>query len=316
MKIILPLLLAFSISLGLKAQQNVSNGFLSNNFSTKTSKDLSSFGQVKKKLNNIPDSIKSFIDSLLKRKKESINLPWFGIAGAGNLNEETFKTTNSSLKATLYARPLQYRNKALTIYASYNVNASNNDSILFSTLLFPEVGKNSFLGTIDWRTYYSRNSDSTKKRWHTLGPFLEFSHKNIQTDSSEDGQKLYFSTLNYTAGLKYTFNFWKKRADSSSNDTELSFSTTAYLSYLNIPDEDLKDYQAILARGQKGTKPEDIKENIFSWGVKIEFQVNSFGLFADFRSLIGGDKKFPLRELKGFHSNIGVTINTDFIHFK
>jgi hypothetical protein len=319
-KIIALLILSLSMVCS-KAQQNVSNNFLSKDFKSNSRADSINNLLQKKYLDQLPDSIrKAFLAIKQNEATKStdafeIDLPWFGIEGSGSLNEETFKTTNGSLKATLYARPVQYKNKAVTIYASYNVNASNNDSILFGTLIFPEVGKNSFLGTIEWRSFWSKFNTDDKKRGHSLAGFLEFSHKNIKTDSSIDGQKLHFSTLNYTTGVKYTFSFWKKGADSTSNNSELSFSTTPYLSYLNIPDEDKADYQAILARGQK-VQPSEINENIFSWGIKIEFQVNSFGIFADFRSVIGNEKKFPIRELKGFHSNIGFTLNTEFLHFK
>jgi hypothetical protein len=248
------------------------------------------------------------------RIKNPIDLPVFGLYGASNLNEETFKNLNASGKASLYFRPLVYRNKALTIYTSYNINASNNDSILYSTLIFPEVGQNSFLGTLDWTSYWTSEAKTKNgQNGHSFGAYIEFSHKNIKTDSSKGGSSLYFSTLNYTFGLKYSFNIFREKKDENSENTEANFFASLYLSALNIPDEDINDYRAILSKG-KSFSPASLTDNFKTFGIKIGAQIKSFGVFADFRNVFGSNEKIPLRELKGFHSNIGFTLTPEIFH--
>ncbi len=277
-------------------QQNLSNYFLSasNDFSTESLKALHS------------DDRKS------QRKQLALKLPFAGLAGASNLNEETFKNLNASGKASFYFRPVIYRNKALTVFASYNINATNNDSILYSTLIFPEIGKNSFLGTIEWRTYWS--TPTLKGSYgHSLAPFFEFSHKNIRADSSEKNKPLSFATLNYTAGIKYTFNVFKKGEDENDTGTEASLFISAYLSSLNIPDEDIDSYRAVLSKGQS-IDPATLTDDFRSIGIKIGGQFKSFGIFADFRAVLGKESKIPLKDLRGFHSNIGLLINAEIFH--
>lgn len=307
------LLICIGISMYSSGQQNISNNFLANdeNFST----DL--YQGLKK---NVRDAVgkankKTQRDALSGYKRDnsnSIKLPVAGLYGASNLNEESFKSLNASGKASFYFRPMTYRNKAVTVYTSYNINASNNDSILYSTLIFPEVGKNSFLGTVEWTSFWSR-STLKGKVGHTLAPFFEFSHKNIRTDSSEKGKPLSFATLNYTTGIKYTFNVLKTAADEDEKDTEASLSLSAYLSYLNIPDEDIEPYRAILSKG-KIFDPVTLDDSFWSLGLKIGGQFKSFGIFADFRAVLGKESKLPLTELRGFHSNIGLIINTEIFH--
>jgi hypothetical protein len=232
------------------SQQNISNSFLGSteNFSTeyymglKKAKRDASTATMKK------GERKTLVD-FKKNDANSIKLPVAGLFGASNLNEESFKSLNASGKASFYFRPAVYRNKALTIYASYNINATNNDSILYSTLIFPEVGTNSFLGTVEWRSFWS-TSTVKGKSGHSIAPFFEFSHKNIRTDSIDKGKAISFATLNYTVGFKYTFNVFRNAEDEKENGTEASLFASAYLSFLNIPDEDIDNYRAILSKGQ------------------------------------------------------------------
>src|SRR5687767_7672150 len=80
--------------------------------------------------------------------------------GIGNLNTETLNKVNSSGKIAVSIIPFfnNTNNRYWEIYLSFNKNASNNDSILASTLLFPEVGNHSFLATVR-RVYPVRGSD-------------------------------------------------------------------------------------------------------------------------------------------------------------
>ena len=61
-----------------------------------------------------------------------------------------FSSLNSSGKASFLFLPLHNDSNSLRINMSVNKNATNNDSLLASTLLFPEIGNHSFLGTVEY----------------------------------------------------------------------------------------------------------------------------------------------------------------------
>jgi hypothetical protein len=254
------------------------------------------------------------VNNILKdyRKSQKLDLPKFGIDGSGNLNRESLEAYNASGKITLFARPVQFKNNALAIYASFNKNASNNDSILYQKLIFPEIGNNSFLGTAQLEKYWKKDSETG----HVLSPFFEFSYKNIISDSSNENQKLHFTTLNYTLGVKYIFAYSKSFPPDTSKKAYkklyYSFFAIPYLSFSNIPNEDTADYRALLTRNVKLDPPNgQLTDNITTAGFKIGFQVNGLQVFADFRSVINKPEKVPIRELKGFHANIGLVFNAD-----
>jgi hypothetical protein len=228
-----------------------------------------------------------------KPKSEHKTLKLYGI---GNVNTETLNKLNSSGKIALSIIPVYnaVNHRFWEVYLSFNKNASNNDSILASTILFPEVGNHSFLATLR-RVYPIKESTE-----HYLAPFFEFSQKNIKVDtSSAQGKNTsgYFSTLTYTFGYSYIFN-------KTINNTSFGFSFIPYLSILNIPDEDNDDYRKIF------NTPE-LPSSIKSVGFKTVFQVKGFQIFADMRHVLGSEKKIPIRELRGFNSNIGVCFNAD-----
>jgi hypothetical protein len=215
--------------------------------------------------------------------------------GMGNLNTETLNKLNSSGKIAVSIMPIYKSGRFWEVYLSFNKNATNNDSILASTILFPEVGNHSFLATIR-RVYPVKDGQVN----HFLSPFFEFSQKNIKVDTSSaqgKGTSGYFSTLTYTFGYSYIFNH-------AVNNTQFGFSFTPYISGLNIPDEDNADYRKIF-------KSPDLPSSIWSIGFKTVFQIKGFQIFADMRHVLGSESKIPVRELRGFNSNIGVTFNAD-----
>lgn len=216
--------------------------------------------------------------------------------GIGNLNTETLNKVNSSGKIALSIIPYfdKKNNRYWELYLSFNKNATNRDSILASTVLFPEVGNHSFLTTVR-KVYPIKGSTN-----HFLSPFFEFSQKNIKVDTTASqgkGTSGYFSTLTYTFGGSYIFN-------TSINNTAFGFSLSPYLSVMNVPDEDNEDYRKIF-------KSPNLPSSLWSAGVKVVFQIKGFQVFADLRHLWGSESKIPVRELRGFNSNIGMTFNAD-----
>ncbi len=228
----------------------------------------------------------------------------FGVFGAGNLNKEQLEKFNASGKFSCYIKPMIKDKSELTFYLSFNKNATNNDSLLASTLIFPEVGNNSFLGTAEYARRLKQDITGQTVKEHYIVPFLEFSNKSIQSSQDTGNTKLasyHFSTLNYTLGCKYLFRY-SKTVDSTTHD--VYFSMAGYLSYLNIPNQDTADYRVLL-------KSKTISDNLWAAGIKIGVQYNNFSIFADFRHVLGSDKRIPVRELRGFNSNIGVIFNAE-----
>ncbi len=307
------------------SQQSFSSNFI-NDVNNKYRSD-SVFKQYKHRIdsvyrsNNKMSEVREVVSDIRKEKRDfqkqyrkniQLDLPVFGIAGIGNINQESLNALNASGKISLYARPVQFRNNAVTIYASYNKNASNNDSVIYEKLIFPEIGSSSFNGTVQFDKFWRRD-DVTG---HVLSPFFEFSYKKITSDSTVDNQKLRFSALTYTAGVKYTFGYSKLNLNDSTR-INLSFFAIPYLSFLNIPDEDTEDYKALVIRNTKpGTDNSTLTDEIWTGGVKIGFQINSLQVFADFRCVLNRREKVPIRELQGFHANIGIVFNAEVFEFR
>lgn len=246
------------------------------------------------------------------RSDVTLDLPIFGVSGLGNLNQESLESINASGKFSVFARPLQFRNNSVSIYASINKNASNNDSLIFNKLIFPEIGSSSFIGALQFDKYWKYDSCTG----HVLSGFFEFGYKKIVSDSSFKNQKLYFNSLSYTAGFKYIYGFSRKSGNGDSAQTNLSFFAIPYVSALNIPDEDTSDYKALIIRAAgKDVQSDLIKDNIYCLGVKLGFQINSLQVFADFRGVLGKTRT-PVRELQGFHANLGFIFNADVLSFK
>lgn len=249
------------------------------------------------------EGISSTVDTTVTQSKQHNKI--LGLYGIGNLNEEAFNGINSSGKLSMYVKPFIREKWSVTTTLSFNKNATNNDTLLASTIIFPEIGDHSFLGSIDYLHRIAPPpsiDDSTSSFW---GIFAEFSQKKIKKDFTDNVTEKttdkHFSTLNYTLGGRYIFGFQRK-------DFDCALSASVYLSWFNIPDEDTSDYRAIALQNFKSVSSKPLTDNFFSGGVKIAFQINSFQIFADFRHVFRKED-ISARELRGFHSNIGVVFN-------
>ncbi len=250
------------------------------------------------------DSIEVISKKIVTVEKKALKKR-FGVFGAGNLNKEQLEKFNASGKFSCYIKPLIQEKRELTFYLSFNKNATNNDSLLASTLIFPEVGDNSFLGTVEYACRINKIDTDDGFIENSIVPFFEFSNKNIKasrdTGASKQQVSYYFSTLNYTAGFKYVFHYNKSK-DADNHD--VYFSMAGYLSYMNIPNQDTADYRILL-------RSKTISDNLWTVGLKVGVQYNNFSIFADFRHVLGSEARIPVRELRGFNSNIGVVFNAD-----
>ncbi len=229
------------------------------------------------------------------------SLSTFGIYGIGNLNTpEDFEALNASGKFSGFVRPVITRRSFLTTYFSYNRNATNSDSLLASTFLFPDVGTSSFASTVEYAFLLENPKPSRKKNqnrvnFHLGIPFFEFSTKN--TKSTKDEKELSFSTLNYAVGFRYQFN-------SQGPEDDAAFSVAPYLAWINVADEDNDDYWALFNDIDKKSR-----STVRSFGVKVTFQYNNFQIFADLKSVKKND--ISIREIRGFNSNIGFVFNAE-----
>jgi len=218
----------------------------------------------------------------------------WGIYGIGNLNTESFNNLNAAGKVSGYKRLDRSRGSFTTLYFSFNKNATNNDTLLAGTFLFPDIGNTAAALTLEHTSVICQKGNT----FHLLSPFIEFSHKNIKVEKEKDGLKE-FSTLNYILGLRY--QNW-----TPSEEMDVSFSVAPYLSIVNVPDEDNEDYRFLFNAPK-------LRSDIWSFGFKFLVQFNNFQAFADLRSVLGTEKSIPVRELRGFNSSIGIVFNADII---
>ena len=239
------------------------------------------------------------VDGEDKKIVEPVKVNRFGIIGIGNLNTESFQGINSAGKFSAYVRPLLFGMNDITLGISFNKNATNNDSLLASTILFPDLGNSSFTGSIESSLFIGPKK--TGDEAHYLSPFFEFAHKNVK--SEKDKTEYYFSLLHYTIGCKYIFRY---HFEENEKDENIALSIAPYLSIYNIPDEDNNDYWVLMGSDK-------LPSNFNAVGIKISFQYKGFQVFADFRHVPADEEKIPLRSIRGFNSNIGFVFTTDII---
>lgn len=248
-----------------------------------------------------------------------IKLPVFSIFGLANLNQETLKGFNAGGKASVAVRPYisskQTKTKtstsALAFYASFNKSASNNDSVVHPKLIFPELGSSSFIGTLQWEKY----SINDAGKIHSSGVFFEMAVKTIRSDSGQKNETLFFDALNYTAGYRYGFNYSTPNPFEANKRVNLGFYLSTFISAYNIPDEDREDYKKIMLKYATVTgNANDLSDIVVNLGLKTGFHFNGLEFFADLRHVLG-DKRVPIRELRGFHANIGFVFNADILNF-
>jgi hypothetical protein len=230
---------------------------------------------------------------------DATQLPTFGLYGIGNTNTETFSNINSSGKLSGYIRPFKGTIKGIPTFIDVNfgfdANASNTDSLLASTVLFPDVGKNSFSGSIVLNFALGKEPN-----FYLISPFLEFAQKTISGTKADSTKSFY--TINSTYGINFQFLY----VDAVSGD-KVSFTLSPYLASVNIPDPGTGDYKYLFT----GSEVSPLETTINSWGIKATFQYNYFQIFSDFRTVKGDATQLPVPGLRGFHPNIGIIFNAE-----
>jgi hypothetical protein len=230
--------------------------------------------------------------------------------GIGNVSNESFEKLNGGGKAALAFKT--YSEKRIfpaSYFLSFNKNATNSDTLLATTLVFPEVGAHSFLATAFWdlkrkKKREQEQNNTTNDLLSITEFFLEFATKEIKVngDSGTAKNPAYrFNTLHFTAGFRVGYGFNK-----TLNGTEYNgaISIMPFVSLTNIPNEDNASLAAIIGAPVK-------KDMFFSAGAKVGVQINGFQIFADLRYAASKKDRLPINDLKGFNSNIGVAFNAE-----
>ena len=229
----------------------------------------------------------------------------FKVFGVGNVSDESLKTINAGGKAVFGFFPNPFKEKWQgNFFVSYNKNATNTDSALSTTLIFPEAGNHSLLMHAFWKSITNRENNIAAYK----GPFLEFAVKKItnKKDTSDPkSQEFNFNTLHYTAGYKWGFTKEKFKDNKTQN---IGCELAIFYSHVNIPDEDHKSFEKILNRTAT-------KNDFGMLGFKVSFEVNGLQIFSDIRHVFGSETKLPVDDLKGFSYNIGVSFNTEVFRF-
>lgn len=238
----------------------------------------------------------------------------FGLEGVGSLSTEELTKANGSGKISFLVNPYPIlfangRSLQNITHISLNKNATNNaDSLLTSTILFPELGNVSFNGTTELMLKVNKRCEETQ---YYISAFFDFALKDVRSDVlSNAGDSalttLYFNTLSYSAGLRFLIQHYYV----ANNEIKCAnFSATLYGNTTNIPDEDYYDYKTLV--GDSTTK-----EPLGGMGVKLTAQLNNFAIFADLRHTFYDHKiEGSHRDLKGFSSNIGIAVMADIFRF-
>jgi hypothetical protein len=248
-----------------------------------------------------PAFTKSTPETLVDSATEiSTERKYFSFIGIGNLNNESLEKLNGGGKLAVgFAPDINSKVFPSSYFLSFNKNATNNDSILVSTLVFPETGNHSFLATAFW----DFKKDGNDTLYGTTGLFFEFATKRISVEDTTDSKEANFgfNTLHYTGGFRYIYQLSK---DVNHQKYKAALGFHAFVSNTNIPDEDNTALESII-------KGKAEKNSFWSAGVKIGVQINGFQIFADFRHVFGDEEKLPIKDLKGFNSNIGVSFNAE-----
>lgn len=247
------------------------------------------------------DSVAVMIEII--EKKNAINR--FGIFGYGNLNAENEQKINGSSKFSCYFVPVVSSNQRFQsiVNLSFNKNATNSDTLVGSTLLFPELGNAAFIGTLEaqWRL-----GDLNKKPNFFLSAFGEFGLKNVKAKINDTA--FTFDILNYTLGGRFSYNYsFEVKQGDEMVQRNATFSIIPYIHFSNIPNEDNEDYRTIF-------KEDKLPSVLFSLGVKVLAQYHHFGIFADLKSMTK-NAEINNRDIKGFNSNIGVVVSGELLQF-
>lgn len=223
-------------------------------------------------------------------------LDTWAFTGIGNLNSTSASNLNGSGAISATIRPAEFRFFLVQTDLTFNINATNSDSLLSTELIFPESGSSNFYGRLTlsgmlpfcqiWNNYHDHDIVSI---------YYEFASKAIKdkTDSS-----LNFSVYSHTLGLTLAYLYADKT-------TKVGVSASGYFSFIQIPVNSVANYTKLYNKFIDSTVVAPTYMNCS--GLKITLQVNQFSIFADFRNVYS--KNVTTESLRGPHLNFGIAFN-------
>jgi hypothetical protein len=256
----------------------------------------------------------------------------FAIIGIGDVSSQTLSNINAAGKLSFYAKPYSTyflkkdkgsdgktikengvakkhkTNKELltSVFVSLNVNASNKDTLVEGTILFPDLGNSSVLLTPEIGILAHNPDPNENDGWsYYYGLLSEFTNKKIAATKKRSGgdTSVYFNVNSITVGVKGGVFY------QPDNNTVLSVMGVFYFNYVHIPDKDSTDFRYILRQPKLSTSFNSI-------GCKITFGINDFQIYADVRhTFYNPDEVISDRGLASFNANVGVIVPVTILKF-
>lgn len=243
------------------------------------------------------DTGKPKTDSARKAAKDAyysfLSQPAYQITGIGNLNEASLQNVNASGAISGTIRPFIRDKWMVQADFTFNINASNSDSLLGTTLVFPETGSDNFYGRL--AVNHMLNFDTSLHNFDWISMYYEFSNKFIKETADST---INFSIHSHTLGVSFTYLY-------ADDNNKIALSAGPYLSWIRIPGNAAAGYQKLYKQDIDSLAAPPLYMNC--WGIKIVFQINDFSIFADFRNVYS--KNVTTASLRGEHLSLGLGFN-------
>jgi hypothetical protein len=222
-----------------------------------------------------------------------LSQPSYQITGIGNLNEASLQNVNASGAISGTVRPFIRKDWMVQADFTFNINASNSDSLLATTLVFPETGSDNFYGRLAVNRML--HFDTSVHNFDWLSMYYEFSNKFIKETADST---VNFSIHSHTLGVSFTYLY-------ADDNNKIALSAGPYLSWIRIPGNAAAGYQNIYKKDIDSLATPPLYMNC--WGIKIVLQINDFSIFADFRNVYS--KNVTTASLRGEHLSLGLGFN-------
>lgn len=214
---------------------------------------------------------------------------FYALGSVSGSNDDVTKTITASGRLGVEISPTEKLN--ISIGANLlNANPTSKikkDSVDFNSLMFPESGNFGFLFNPSFKL--TRKGDYQ----HTVWLDGTFAFRRVSVDSPDVNFKI--NTAN--VGVKYMWNF------NIGDEDNFIFTFMPYWNLFNIPNEDVKRFNAVLndplfEKTVKGAA-------IHSFGAKTTVQYKTMVFYADLRSNLKTKELNDDNPFKGTKFNIG-----------
>ncbi len=201
------------------------------------------------------------------------NVLKFSINGKGSFNQATIDEINGSGKIDvdflISTKHKENTNKYNLFWANIglNKNATNGDSNIISSIVFPDLGKNSIASSLNYSRVYTNSNFATM-----LGASIDFNLKTFKKYDSARSNATQFDNLNFTLNAPIHIMYTSKLFP-------IALGVIPNISWHNIVNEDAPNLQKIVGDSVYG-------KGFHSLGVKLEVTLNNaFCIYGDMRSM-------------------------------